>query len=324
MEARGSRVAAPSRRRAGVARERLDEIVADIVVLADRIVTLDPRRPVATALAITRQRISAVGTLADARRWRDRKTRIIDLGRATVIPGLVDAHAHMDREGLKHLYPSLTRCRSIADIQRVIRGIAARRKPGEWIVTMPVGSPPFYLDAPGGLREQRWPTRADLDAAAPDHPVYIRGIWGYWNKPPVTSIANSAALQHAGITRDTIAPKGVEIVKDAAGEPTGVFVEHNAIQVMEFTLMRAAPRFTPADRVRALVKSQRIYAGRGVTAIYEGHGVAPEVLHAYREMHERGALGLRCALALSPTWDDAGAAARAISDVGALAGGRGA
>lgn len=229
----------------------------------------------------------------------------------------------MDREGLKFLYPSLARCRSIADIQRVVSGIAARRKPGEWIVTMPVGSPPFYLDAPGGLREQRWPTRADLDAAAPDHPVYIRGIWGYWNKPPVVSIANSAALRLAGIARDTVAPKGVEIVKDAAGEPTGVFVEHNAIQVMEFTLMRSAPRFTPDGRVRALAESQRIYASRGITATYEGHGVAPEVLHAYRALHERSALGLRCTLALSPTWDDAAAAARAIPDIAALAGGRG-
>src|SRR3989442_11348893 len=112
---------------------------------------------------------------------------------------------------------------------------------------MPVGTPPFYMDAPGGLREQRWPTRADLDAAAPGHPVYIRGIWGYWNKPPVVSIANSAALARAGVTRDTVSPKGIEILKDAAGEPTGVFVEHNLVQVLEFTLMRTAPRFTHAE-----------------------------------------------------------------------------
>jgi predicted amidohydrolase YtcJ len=146
----------------------------------------------------------------------------------------------------------------------------------------------LLLDPPARLAERRWPTRADLDAVAPDHPVYIRGIWGYWNRPPVHSIANSLALARAGITRDTVPPGGIEIAKDAAGEPTGLFVEHHIIQVIEFTLMKAAPRFTPQDRLRALGESLRRYAARGVTAVYEGHGVAPEVLRVYRETHERG------------------------------------
>jgi predicted amidohydrolase YtcJ len=288
-----------------------------------RILTLDPRRPAASALAVAGGRIAAVGGRPDVRAWRGRRTRVIDLDGATVVPGLVDAHAHLDREGLKLIHPSLARCRSIADIQAVIRRIAARHRPGEWIVTMPVGAPPFYLDPPAGLAERRWPTRADLDAAAPDHPVYVRGIWGYWNRPPVHSIANSAALARAGITRDTVPPRGVEIVKDAAGEPTGLFVEENLIQVMEFTLMKDAPRFTHADRVRALGVSLRCYAARGVTAIYEGHGIAPEVLRVYRETHERGQLILRCSLALSPTWDTMAGAERAIPELGAWAGGRG-
>jgi predicted amidohydrolase YtcJ len=239
-----------------------------------------------------------------------------------VIPGLVDAHAHLDREGLKLIYPSLARCRSIADIKRLIRTHAAHRKPGEWIVTMPVGAPPFYQGVPDCLADRRWPTRADLDAAAPDHPVYIRGIWGYWNRPPVYSVANSRALALAGVTRETVPPPGVEIVKDAAGQPTGVFVEHNLIQVLEFTMMRAAPRFTPDDRRRALRASQRRYAARGVTAVYEGHGIAPEVLAVYRDSHARGEVRLRCTLAVSPTWG-AAEAARAIPGLAAWAGGRG-
>ncbi len=300
-----------------------DEIAADVVLLNGRVVTLDPSRPRAAAVAIAGDRIIAVAGDAEIRRRRDRRTRVIDLRGATVVPGLVDAHAHLDREGLKYLYPSLARCRSIADIQAVIRRLAATRAPGEWIVTMPVGTPPFYLDAPAGLRDGRWPTGADLDTAAPRNPVYIRGIWGHWKgKPPVVSIANSAALRRAGVTRDTVPPKGVEILKDAAGEPTGVFVEHNLVQVLEFTLMREVPRFTPADRLRALVDSQRRYAARGVTAVYEGHGVAPEVLSVYREARERGELFVRAYLALSPTWD-APDAARAMPDVAAWAGGRG-
>ena len=257
------------------------------------------------------------------RRCRGRRTRVVDLEGAVVIPGLVDTHAHLDREGLKFIYPSLERCRSIADIQSLLKREAEHRPPGEWIITMPVGRPPFYLDAPHGLREKRWPTRADLDAAAPEHPVYIRGIWGYWNKPPVTSIANSLALARAGISRETVPPNGVEIVRDAAGEPTGVFVEHNAIQVLEFTPMQAAPRFTHEDRMRGLLVAQRRYAARGVTAVYEGHGVAPEVLRVYREVHAEGRLGLRAFLALSPTWDGPAEGARAIPDIAAWAGGRG-
>src|SRR5262245_15349560 len=247
----------------------------------------------------------AAGGRADVRPWRDRRTRVLDVRGAAVIPGLVDAHAHLDREGLKSVYPSLERCRSIADIQAVIRRRAARTPRGEWIVTMPVGAPPFYTDPPLSLTDKRWPTRADLDTAAPDHPVYIRGIWGYWNRPPVTSIANSRALATTGITRETMPPRGVEIVRDAAGEPTGVFVEHNLIQVIEFTLFRAAPRFTHAVRLAALNDSQRTYASRGVTAIYEGHGIAPEVLGVYREARERGAWRLRATLPLSPTWEGA-------------------
>jgi predicted amidohydrolase YtcJ len=266
--------------------------------------------------------VLSVGGEREMKPWRDRNTRVIDLRGAFVIPGLVDAHAHMDREGLKYLLPSLARCRSIAEVQALIRAQAATRAPGEWIVTMPVGAPPFYPDPPGGLAEGRWPTRADLDAAAPRHPVYVRGIWGYWNRPPVYSVANSAALALAGVDRHTVPPSGVEILKDAAGEPTGVFVEHNLVQVVEFTLMRAAPRFTFAHRLRALRDSQRRYAARGVTATYEGHGIAPEVLRVYRESHARGELRLRCALAVSPTWD-ADDAPHALADLAAWAGGRG-
>ncbi len=300
----------------------MDEIVADTQLVNASILTLDSRRPSAAALAIAGERIVALGENAEMKRWRHRRTQVIDARGAVVVPGLVDAHAHLDREGLKLLYPSLASCRSIADIKRVIRRLAAGRPRGEWIVTMPVGTPPFYQDAPMGLAEQRWPTRADLDDAAPDHPVYVRGIWGYWNKPPVYSVANSAALRIAGVSRDTQPPNGIEILTDTTGEPTGVFVESNVIQVLEFTLMKAVPRFTHADRLRALAVSQRLYAKRGVTAVYEGHGVAPELLSVYREAHERGALDLRCWLALSPTWE-AAEAARAIPDVASWAGGQG-
>jgi predicted amidohydrolase YtcJ len=93
--------------------------------------------------------------------------------------------------------------------------------------------------------------------------------------------------------------------------------------VLEFTLMKDVPRFTHEDRLRALRRSQAIYAARGVTAIYEGHGIAPEVLEVYRQAHEAEALDVRATLAVSPTWNGAEEAKRAIPALAALTGGRG-
>ena len=296
---------------------------ADGLFANGEILTFDRRVPRAEALAIAGDRIIAIGADRQLQRLRGPKTRYVDLRGATVIPGLIDAHAHMDREGLKFLYPSLASCRSIADIQLLIRRLARRTPAGEWIVTMPVGAPPFYLDVPDCLEEKRMPDRRDLDAVAAEHPVYIRGIWGFWNKPPIFYAANSIALRRAGITRDTAAPQGIEIVRDSAGEPTGVFIEHNVTPILEFTLLRAAPRFTQADRLRALKDGQRRYHARGVTSIYEGHGVAPELLAPYRELHASGGLSMRSHLTVSPTWRSRAEAERDIPNLASWAGGDG-
>jgi predicted amidohydrolase YtcJ len=129
----------------------------------------------------------------------------------------------MDREALRRIFPSLGSVRSIKDIRDRIADIARSKKPGEWIVTMPIGDPPFYVGVPDNLAEMRWPTRHELDAAAPHNPVYIRPIWGYWRGTfPLVSCANTAALTRAGITRDTVAPvPSVTIEKDGNGDPTG-------------------------------------------------------------------------------------------------------
>jgi predicted amidohydrolase YtcJ len=296
---------------------------ADWIFANGEILTFHPGLARADAIAIAGERIIALGTTAKLRRLRGRNTRWVDLGGATVVPGFVDAHAHMDREGLKFLYPSLASCRSIEDIKSLVHRLAAGKPEGEWIVTMPVGAPPFYLDVPDCLQEKRMPDRHDLDAAAPRHPVYVRGIWGFWNKPPIFCSANSAALRLAGITRDTVAPTGIEIVKDAAGDPTGVFIEHNVTPILEFTLLKIAPRFTLSDRIRALKAAQRRYHARGVTSIYEGHGVAPELLAAFRGLHADGELSMRSHLAVSPTWRSLPEAERDIPALASWAGGDG-
>ena len=296
---------------------------ADWILANGEILTFHPRAPRAAGIAIAGERIMALGSVRDLRRLRGSQTRLVDLEGASVIPGLVDAHAHMDREGLKFLYPSLESCRSIADIKSLVRRLASGKAAEEWIVTMPVGAPPFYLDVPDCLEEKRMPDRHDLDAAAPRHPVYIRGIWGFWNTPPILYAANSMALRLAGVTRDSIAPTGVEIVKDSTGEPTGVFVEHNVTPILEFTLLKTMPRFTPPDRLNALRDAQRRYHARGVTSIYEGHGVAPELLAAFRELHTLGDLSMRSHLTVSPTWRSLAEAKRDIPTLASWAGGDG-
>ncbi len=122
------------------------------------------------------------------------------------------------------MFPSLGRVRSIRDIQERIAELARGKRAGEWIVTMPIGDPPYYFDVPDILAEKRWPTRQELDVAAPGHPVYIRSIWGFWRGTfPLVSCANTEALQRAGITRETVAPVDtLTIEKDANGDPTGI------------------------------------------------------------------------------------------------------
>jgi predicted amidohydrolase YtcJ len=283
-----------------------------LALVNGRILTMDPARPVVDALRIEGDRIATVGG-RDAAVGHDRDVRIVDLGGRVVTPGLIDGHAHMDREGLRDRWPSLEHARSIEDIVETIRALAERTPPGEWIVTMPVGAPPFYFDPMAGLAEGRLPDRHDLDRAAPDHPVYIRGIWGYWDRPPITSIANSAALARCGIDRNAEPPcDTVEILRDESGDPTGVFREHYAIPVLEFTLFRDLPRFTHANRVEGIRIAQRRYHSSGVTGIYEAHGVAPEVVAAYEELHAAGELTMRSRLVASPTWTSLEGAREAI------------
>lgn len=284
---------------------------AGVILKNGRIVTVDPASTVAEAIAIDADRIIAVGSNDAMATHIGPATRVIDLKGKTVVPGLTDGHAHMDREALRNIFPSLGRVRSIRDIQDRIAELARIKKPGEWIVTMPIGDPPFYFDVPDILAEGRWPTRQELDAAAPNNPVYIRSIWGFWRGAlPLVSCANTAALKRAGITRDTVSPvETLAIVRDANGDPTGVFIEQEFQPVAELVWFRDATRFSHADRVRALPQSARMYNSFGTTSVFEGHGVATELLNAYKEAHGAGDLTARATLAISPNWKAAGNAA---------------
>jgi len=289
---------------------------ADVVLHGGKVITVDEAFSIHQAVAITGNRISFVGSSAGALRLVDAATRVIDLRGRTLMPGLVDGHAHMDREGLKSVFPSLAGARSIAEVKARIAGLAAKAAPGTWIVTMPLGDPPYYFDVPSCYAENRLPTRQDLDEAAPDHPVYIRPIWGFWRHTiPLVSVANSMALRLAGIDRHTQAPcASVVIERDAAtGEPTGVFHDHSIMSVVEMTLMSRAPGFSIDDRVRTLPAAMQAYHAYGTTSVFEEHGVAGELLRAYKQVHAQGRMTMRATLVISPNWT-----VTAVSDFDAM------
>ena len=267
----------------------------DLVLHGGKVITLDRSSHVAEAVSVRDGRIVAVGASAALLKETSPTTRTVDLRGRSVLPGFVDGHPHVDREGLRARGGiSLVGRTSVAEIVDEVRRAASRTRPGEWIVTMPMGAPPHdYISRPEQLREGRFPTRHDLDAAAPDHPVYIRAVWGWWSHRPFPSVANSMALWRAGITSSTPAPYNCEIVKDPQGLPTGVFLERNFVPILEYTLFACLPEFTYEDRVESVRLGTRAYLAAGTTTAFEGHGLAPSVIRAYREAHERGELRLR-------------------------------
>jgi predicted amidohydrolase YtcJ len=272
-------------------------------ILTGNVLVLDRANSTAEAVAVAGGRILFAGRRDKVMELRGPKTQVHDFGSNTLIPGFNDTHAHSDSLGLKTIRPSLEGAKSIADILGRIRQLVAERKPGEWVVTMPIGEPPYYWEADKSLAEGRLPNRSDLDSVAPDNPVYISSPSGYWGEPPCFMILNSLALKLNGIDRAT-KPRvdGVEIIHDASGEPTGVIIERNYTRMAEPDLLPAVPRFTLDDRVEGLRRSLPMYQDKGTTSVYEGHSCAPDVVSSFRKLWESGELTLRSSLVLSPAW----------------------
>jgi predicted amidohydrolase YtcJ len=297
---------------------------ADLIVSGGTILTQDPSQPRVQALASRGEYIVAVGAADDIAAYRGPQTRFIDLGGRTAIPGIVDAHAHLEREGLKSQRISLHGLRSIGEILNVVRAAAALAPKGEWIATMPVGDPPFYFGGPDVLAERRMPTRYELDGAAPDNPVWISGSFNNWGEPPGYTALNSLALQKNSVTAATVPTcPGITIIKDANGEPTGVIVETNDRPMVEFDILPAVPRFTWRQRLEGIRTSMKLYNAVGTTGIYEGHGSSPQTLALYRTLWERGELNARASLVVSPSWTNSAQAMRDLRDLLPYASGRG-
>ena len=196
---------------------------ADLILLNAEIVTFDPCRPRATALAITNDRIAAVGD-REVDDLRGGQTDVIDLQGCCVIPGINDTHAHMEREGLKEQRLSLAGTGKSARFKTHRRG--SRPHAARCMESHAIGDPPYYFDALLTLSERRMPTKDELNAVAPQNPVYIPGLFGNWGAPPGHTALNSRAIALNGLTAVTC-PRcsGVDFICDpVSGDPTGAIV----------------------------------------------------------------------------------------------------
>src|SRR5207248_11162128 len=165
----------------------------------------------ADAMAVSKDKIVAVGTQSEVTKFKGPRTTVVDLHGQFVMPGFNDAHMHMTEAGFKKLTVDLTGTRSLQEFQERIRKRLQTAAPREWIT----GS---------GWDETLWPgshlpTRSDIDVVTKDHPVFLVRIDGH------VAVANTAALKIAQVSPATKNPQGGEIARDASGEATGILRE---------------------------------------------------------------------------------------------------
>ena len=183
------------------------------------VLTVDAHFSRAEAVLVTGERIAAVGSTRALRAQAGTGTREVDLGGRTLMPGFIDTHGHVALFGLDELKVSLAGATSKDAILARLAARLARAKAGEWIVAMPIGDPPYFLNANTLRANGAIPSLAELDALAPNNPVYIQAPT---NRVPNFAVLNSAAMNAAGITADTRVSPHSRVEVDAHGRPTGV------------------------------------------------------------------------------------------------------
>ena len=240
-------------------------------VYTGHFVTLDSSRPRAEAIAVRAGRIVAVGSRRAVDSVAGAGADHVRLP-GVALPGLADAHAHVGALG-GVLETIDLRALSKAQVLAKVRAAAARAGAGAWI-------------RGGGWDQAYWtppefPTAAELDAVSAGHPVVLDRVDGHavW--------VNARAMQLAGVTRETVEPRGGRIIRDASGAPTGTFVDNAADLVTD-----AVPRTTAAARMRQLRAALAQYAAWGLTAVHDA-GIGLEQLAAYRALTREGPLPVR-------------------------------
>ena len=219
-----------------------------LAIVNARVWTGDPRRPWADAVAVRGDRIAAVGSSAEVRKMAVASTRVVDAKGGMLVPGFHDAHVHFIDGGFRLASVQLRDARSPAEFVARVKAFAATQPAGTWITG-------------GDWDHEQWggelPTRAWIDSVTRDNPVWINRLDGHM------SLANSAALRAAGVTRATSDVAGGTIVRDAAGEPTGI-LKDNAASLVDAVV----PPPGDAQNDRALQAAMRYVAAQGVTSVH--------------------------------------------------------
>jgi predicted amidohydrolase YtcJ len=231
---------------------------ADTILLNGRIATQDEKHSTVSALAIRDGRVYATGDNATVMAYRGATTRVIELNNRTVIPGLIDSHSHPIRGGLYYnLELRWDGVPSLADAMRMLREQAQRTPPNHWVRV--VGGWSEFQFA-----ERRMPTLAELNAAAPETPVFVLNLYA-------TALLNQAALRAAGYTKDTPNPPGGEIQRDKAGNPTGLLIAKPNAFILYSTLAKG-PKLPFEQRVNSSRQFMRELNRLGVTSVIDAGG----------------------------------------------------
>jgi predicted amidohydrolase YtcJ len=256
----------------------LNAAEADLILQHGKVVTVDPAFSMQQAVAIKGGRILRIGSDQDVLADKGPNTELIDLHGKLVLPGLMDSHAHPADACLTELEHPIPPMERIQDVLDYIQSRARSLKEGEWIEVRQV-----FITR---LREQRYPTRAELDHAAPRHPVIFA-------TGPDASL-NTRALKLSGIDRDfKIADGGTGFAeKDpATGEPTGIL--RNCSRYVK--LESARRPISRTDKVRRLKELFADYNSVGITSVCDRDASLDEV-ETYKELHRSGGLTVRANL----------------------------
>jgi len=245
----------------------------DLILLNGNIHTMDSSNPHAQSVAILGGKFFAVGTNDEVANLSSGVPRI-DLAGRTVVPGFIDAHLHTASTGLRHLKEVNCDLRSIAAIQAALRERAAKTPKGEWVVGF------MYDDTK--TTEGRPLTKADLDAAVPDHPVVVNHRGGH------TNYVNSKAMELADVNEKTPDPQGGKFERGPDGKLTGR-IEEQASARFRSKIRDVATR---ADRREGVKLISRMIVKSGITSVNDPQGSADDLM-AYQDAYDSGDLSIR-------------------------------